>query len=169
MTETPISPTRVILPSPANPPRPPAPPAWWMVPAAPAPSAPLDVRVTVDLVIPGPPPEPEVRWWHRIRWGYNATCALCAMPLAGLWAPVLEAVRDDAGLAAAWTIAAAPLTVLGVLDNTRRVQARYAHEDLWAPRIRAAIARTLLLAASGATAMALPVTTVVYLVTGVRT
>ncbi|MEU9000519.1 hypothetical protein [Streptomyces sp. NPDC048551] len=185
MTEAPIHPTRIIPPGAPLPPQDPPPNGpeheteWWTapppppMPRPPAPppyspppaSGPIDVHVTLSWAAP----EPErPAWWRRIRWGYNAGCLLCAMPLSGPWAWLLGSVRDSEGLAGAWTLAVIPLAVLALLDNGRRIEAAAAHPDLWAPKLRAARARILLNAALIATATALPVTTVVYLITGVR-
>ncbi len=186
MTEAPITPTRIIPPGaplPARPPEPPrpAPPAvdWWRPPPAPPaprppvppphtpPSAPSQVDVHVTLTWATEPEPPA--WWRRIRWGYNAGCLLCAGPLAAPWAWALASVRDDQGLAGAWTLATVPLAVLALLDNARRVEAAHALPELWAPKLRAARARILLWAAITATATTLPATTLVYVITGVRT
>lgn len=131
----------------------------------PAPST-VDVHVTLSWAIP----EPEgPAWWRRIRWGYNAGCLLCAGPVSAPLAWALAEVRDGQGLAGAWTLAAIPLAVLALLDNARRIEAKHADPDLWAPKLRAARARILLDAALIATATTLPITTVVYALTGVRT
>lgn len=185
----PITPTRIIpagvpIPPPAGPPgwwapppappTPPTPPAGFSPPPPPAPRppdpGPLDVRVTVDVVLPGTEPAPEPSWWQRlrIRWVYNIGCAGAALPLSGPWAAVLVHVRDEQSLAGAWTIAVIPLVVLGLLDNARRVEALHAAPDLWGPRIRAALTRTALWTAVVSTVVALPINTAVYLLTGVR-
>jgi hypothetical protein len=185
MTEAPIIPTRIIPPRPALPPGPPIPPPppaipeWWQSPppppaprppvpppAEPLPPGQIDVHISLSWDTPEPPRPP---WWRRIRWGYNSGCLLCAMPLSGPWAWLLDSARDSQGLAGAWTLALIPLAVLARLDNARRVEVAVAHPDLWAPKIRAARARILLDAALIGTATTLPVTTVVYLLTGVRT
>ncbi|MGW4300407.1 hypothetical protein ACWEHT_11580 [Streptomyces sp. NPDC004646] len=193
----PITPTRVIptgqpLPAPAPaapppppPPRPPAPPSvrspdrdpdWWRPPSGPSgppPPVPVDVHVTVTIdqgglsVLPGPEPGP--RWWQRIRIGYNAALLALSTPLSGPWSWVLAHVRDEESLAGAWVMALIPLAVLTVLDNARRVEAVGAHPDLWGPKWRAALVRLLLWAAITATALTLPITTLAYLMTGVRT
>lgn len=187
MSSQPITPACIIPPGallPQRPPDPPrlAPPAdWWQAPPAPpahrppvsppyapppAPPGPVDVHVTLSWAAS----EPErPAWWRRIRWGYNAGCLLCAMPVSTPWAWVLESARDGQALAGAWTLAAISAAVLALLDNARRVEAEAAHPDLWRPKIRATRARVLLDAALIATATTLPITTVVYLVTGVRT
>ncbi|MEH0574328.1 hypothetical protein QBA54_07490 [Streptomyces sp. B21-108] len=189
----PITPTRIIpageplpLPAPASPPppppRPPAPPAvadpypdWWARgsgPSGPPPPVPVDVHVHVTIDAGGPlvpvDSDPGPRWWQRIRIGYNLACAACGLGLSGPWAWVLASVRDEESLAGAWIMAAVPIAVVALLDNARRVEAAAAHPDLWAPKIRAAITRTLLLSLAEATALTLPVTTLVYLITGVQ-
>ncbi|MFF8482352.1 hypothetical protein [Streptomyces antibioticus] len=182
----PIVPTRIIpagaplpAPAPPPPPRPPDPPDpdWWRgsgppAPFRPPPPVPVDVHITVTIEQGGPlvpaDPDPGPRWWQRIRWGYNLACATAGLALSGPWAWILAAARDEASLAGAWVIALIPLTVLAVLDNARRVEAAAAHPDLWAPKIRAALVRTVLWAAAEATALTLPITTLVYLLTGVQ-
>ncbi|MFD0353492.1 hypothetical protein ACFVHW_07045 [Streptomyces sp. NPDC127110] len=173
-----IPPGRPLPARPPEQPRTPLPADWWqtppppLVPRPPVPPphipapGPVDVHVTLSWAAPEPEQPP---WWRRIRWGYNAGCLLCAGPVSTPWAWALDSARDSQGLAGAWTLAAIPLAVLALLDNARRVEAEAAHPDLWRPKIRAARARILLDAALIATATTLPVTTVVYLVTGVRT
>ncbi|MEU0458578.1 hypothetical protein ABZ322_37700 [Streptomyces sp. NPDC006129] len=133
---------------------------------------PVDVRVQVDISTSGPlvPLEPErgPRWWSRIRIGYNAALAVLSLALAGPWARVLASVRDEASLAGAWVMALIPLTMLAFLDNARRAEAAGANPDLWAPKWRAALTRLLLWAAVLATAFTLPITTLVYALTGVK-
>ncbi|WP_406365254.1 hypothetical protein [Streptomyces sp. NBC_00645] len=185
-------PTRIVLgreqpermPAPAVPPpvppRPPAPPPppppepdWWRQSAAPPPPPPA-VYVQVDIALPDgylpqiPEAEPGPRWWQRRRPGYTAGCLLLAWPISGPWAAVLADVRDTEGLAGAWVMALGPMIVLAFADNVYRVAAAGAADDLWLPKIRAACARILLLAAALATARTLPVTTLVYAVTGVK-
>ncbi|WP_086765371.1 hypothetical protein [Streptomyces bobili] len=88
--------------------------------------------------------------------------------MSGPWAWVLQSVRDEQSLAGAWVMASIPLAVLVLLDNARRVEAMAAHHDLWAPKLRAALTRTALWAAVLATVLTLPITTLVYLITGVQ-
>ncbi len=179
----PILPTRVIpageaLPAPAPPPAPPAPPAppdWWRTaPGPPGPPDPVPVDVHVHLTVDqrgwqsAPDPDPDPRWWQRIRWGYNAALAVLSLTLAGPWGAVLASVRDEESLAGAWVMAAIPLVVLGYLDNARRIEAAGAHPDLWAPKWRAAAMRLLLWAAVLGTVLTLPITTLVYALTGVK-
>lgn len=187
----PITPTRVIpagetLPAPAvpppPPPPPPAPPAvpdpgpdWWRPgpgPSGPPPPVPVDVHVTVTVDQGGwlsvPDPEPSPRWWQKIRIGYNLALAFLSLTLAGPWAALLAQVRDEESLAGAWVMALIPLVVLGFLDNARRAEAAGANPDLWAPKWRAAIIRLLLWAAVIGTCLALPITTLVYALTGVK-
>lgn len=191
MTGKPIIPTRVIpagetLPVPAAPPPPPpvppAPPGfpdpepdWWQPgsgPSGPPPPVPVDVHVTVTIDHGGPlipaDPEPGPRWWQRIRIGYNAGLAFLALALAGPWGNVLASVRDEESLAGAWVMALIPLVIIAFVDNAKRAEAAGAHPDLWAPKWRAAIARLLLWAAVIATVLTLPITTLVYALTGVK-
>ncbi|MFD3802626.1 hypothetical protein ACFWTC_03135 [Streptomyces sp. NPDC058619] len=179
--------TRIIPPGAPLPPRPPDPPGpprltlpddWWRQPPPPRPPTPppytppppppgqVDIHVTLSWAAP----EPErPAWWRRIRWGYNAGCLLCAGPVSAPLAWALAGVRDSQGLAGAWTLAAIPIAVLTLLDNGRRVEAEHAIPELWAPKLRAIRARILLYAALTATATTLPATTLVYVLTGVRT
>ncbi|MFF9269100.1 hypothetical protein [Streptomyces rochei] len=168
-------PAPVSLPPPPAPPAPPPPPDWWHggpPPAAPPPPVPVDVHVTVTIEQGGwlavPEPEPGPRWWQRIRWGYNAALAFLSLTLAGPWGALLASVRDEESLAGAWVMAAIPLVVLGVLDNARRVEALHADPDLWLPKFRAASVRFLLWAAVLGTVLTLPITTLVYALTGVK-
>lgn len=186
----PITPTRVIpagqpLPAPAGPPPPPVrpappappaspdPPPWWTRPRPPAPPlpVPVDVQVTVTIDTHTPQPEPVrgPRWWRRVRIAYNALCALLGFILCGPWAWVLTTVRNEESLTGAWVIALIPLVVLAFWDNARRIEAAHADPDLWAPKVRALLARVLLWAALLATALSLPLTTLVYAITGVHT
>lgn len=115
-----------------------------------------------------PDPEPAEHWWGRIRIGYNLACALLGFVLCGPWAWVLAHVRYEESLAGAWVMAVIPLVVFGFIDNARRVEARHADPDLWAPRLKAAAARVLLWAAVEATALTLPISTLIYAMTGVQ-
>ncbi|GAA3956835.1 hypothetical protein GCM10022384_07450 [Streptomyces marokkonensis] len=180
----PITPTRVIpagqslpapVPPPPPPPRPPADPDWWRPgsgPSGPPPPVPIDVHVHIDITPGGPPaipdPEPGPRWWSRIRIGYNLALAALSLTFAGPWGAFLATVRDEESLAGAWTMAVIPLIVLAVLDNARRVEALHADPDLWAPKWRAALARFLLWTAVIGTVLTLPITTLVYALTGVK-
>ncbi|MEU4169466.1 hypothetical protein AB0F46_21645 [Streptomyces sp. NPDC026665] len=174
-------PTRIVLgreqmPTPSLSPAPPPPPPdlpWWHQPPAPPPPPPV-VHVHVDVALPDgylpqvPDPQPGPRWWQRRRPGYTAACLLIAWPLSSPWAALLADVRDTESLAGAWVMAIGPLIVLAFADNVYRVAAAGAAGDLWIPKIRAACARILLLTATIATARALPLTTLVYAVTGVK-
>ncbi|MDX2700789.1 hypothetical protein [Streptomyces ipomoeae] len=150
-------------------------PEWWrnqpVLRQPPPPPVPVDVHVIVTIDPGGAlvpvEPEPGPRWWGRIRIAYNAACATCGLMVCGPWAWTLTEIRDES-LPGAWVTAVIPLTVLGFLDNARRVEALHADPELWLPRVRAAIARTLLWAAGIATALALPISTVIYVLTGVR-
>ncbi|MFF3190532.1 hypothetical protein [Streptomyces misionensis] len=186
MSSKPIVPTRIIpagtpLPAPAAPPpAPPAPPAGppaggWP-PSAPPPRPPappaapdIIVHATIHLPVPDEPaPAPGIRWWQTFRIGYNLACSLVALPLASRWADVLADARTAAGLAGAWVIALVPLGVVALVDNTLAVTAANCAPRLWLPRIRAAASRVALWALLIGTAIALPVMTVVYVITGVR-
>ncbi|WCN07332.1 hypothetical protein [Streptomyces sp. M92] len=128
------------------------------------------MTVTVDqggwLSVPDPEPGP--RWWQKIRWGYNLALAFLSLTLAGPWGAVLASVRDEEPLAGAWVMALIPLVVLAFLDNARRAEAAGADPDLWAPKWRAACVRLLLWAAVLGTVLTLPITTLVYVLTGVK-
>lgn len=180
----PITPTRIIpagapLPVPAGPPPPPAPPMppappsdWWRNrPGSPdpLPPAPVDVHVHVTVSQGGPPDPPQIPWWRRIRWGYHALMVLLAFPVSGPWAKVLDSVRHGEGLPAAWVMAATVWALAAVWDNVSRIRARHADPDAWLPKWRAGIARLLLYAVITATTLALPITTLVYWITGVDT
>ena len=187
----PITPSRIIpagesLPAPAAPPPPPPPllppVGWWDRPADPPPPPPpapivpvvpvvpdVVVHATIYLPVPDEPePAPGIRWWQTFRFGYNALCAAVGSPVAVQWAGVLADVRDEAGLAGAWVIALVPLGVVALVDNVWSVVAANSAPRLWLPRIRAAAARAALWALLIGTAVALPVMTLVYVVTGVR-
>ncbi|MFJ9758306.1 hypothetical protein [Streptomyces sp. NPDC101149] len=90
------------------------------------------------------------------------------MPLTGWWATVLAACRDEAGLAAAWALAAVPGAVVAFADNVHRIAAAGAADGLWLPKVRATISRVLLWTAVLGPALSLPVSTIVYVLTGVR-
>ncbi|MEU8968133.1 hypothetical protein AB0D11_02460 [Streptomyces monashensis] len=94
--------------------------------------------------------------------------AALAFPCCGPWARVLTAAHHDMPLEGAWVVAVIPLALAAFWDNAARIQARHADPDLWMPRIRAFVARLALYATAEATALALPVTTLVYLMTGVN-
>ncbi|MDX2623833.1 hypothetical protein PV356_30720 [Streptomyces sp. WI03-5b] len=89
------------------------------------------------------------------------------LPLTSGWAGILTDVRDEASLAGAWVMATIPLALAAVADNHYRITAR-AHPDLWLPRARATGARVLLWVTVLGAAAALPIATVVYVITGVR-
>lgn len=184
----PIEPTRIIpaaesLPVPAAPPPPPpvppAPPGfpdpdpeWWRPGSGPSAPVPVDVHVHIALDQGGPlvpaDPDPGPAWYQRIRIGYNLALGFLALGPAGPWSWVLASVRDEEGLAGAWVMALIPLVILGFLDNARQVEARCSNPDLWAPKLRAGLFRCLLWAAVIATVLTLPLTTLVYAITGVK-
>ncbi|MFE4691242.1 hypothetical protein ACFRH6_14430 [Streptomyces sp. NPDC056749] len=145
---------------------------WWRPPTPPPPVAvppPLDIHIHIDpsAWLPVTEPEPGPSWWARCRPVYNAACIFVGLPLTSGWAGVLIDVRDEASLAGAWVMATIPLAVAAVADNHHRITARV-HPDLWAPRARAAAARVLLWVTILGAAAALPIATVVYVLTGVR-
>ena len=113
-----------------------------------------------------PEPAPGPRWWQRLRIG----CAVAGFCLSGPWAWVLKDIRDDGtnGLAGAWVMALVVLTVLAVWDNACRIAAKHSDPEAWMPRIRATVARILLWAALIAIALTLPITTLVFFVTGIH-
>lgn len=131
---------------------------------------PVDVHVTVHVQAGGDPdPEPDPPWWRRIRWGYHLGMAVLAFPVSGPWAWVLNDVRHEKNLAAAWVMAAFVWALIAVWDNVCRIRALQAHPEAWLPKLRAFIARLLLYAVITATVLTLPLTTLVYWITGVRT
>ncbi|MEU8723536.1 hypothetical protein [Streptomyces antimycoticus] len=167
-------------PPPSPPPPPPVapePPEWWRMPVPPAPPTPptvppvhvhVDVHIDPSAWLPvEPEPEPLPRWYQRIRWGYNLACALAALPISAPWAAALGSCRYEAGLGAAWVLALVPLGITAFADNVRRIEAAGAHPDLLPPKVRAAVCRVLLYAQVIAIGIALPVTTLVYIITGV--
>ncbi len=91
-----------------------------------------------------------------------------ALPLSGPWAWVLTDVQEEKGLDAAWVMAIIPLALAAVWDNVTRIRALQAHPDEWLPKARAALARLILYAMATATVLALPLTTLVYWITGVK-
>ncbi|MER7222610.1 hypothetical protein [Streptomyces rubradiris] len=95
--------------------------------------------------------------------------ALAAFPLSGPWAWVLADVREQASLTGTWVIAVTPLAIVAWWDNAARIQARHADPDLWGPKVRATAARLVLYATAEATALTLPITTLVFWTTGVHT
>jgi len=84
------------------------------------------------------------------------------------WADVLGDARAEAGLAGAWVIALVPLGVVALADNVWSVGVANSAAGLWLPRIRAAASRVALWALLIGIAAALPVMTVVYVITGVQ-
>jgi hypothetical protein len=169
----PIHPTRII-PGPGSPPPPAGPPApWWHGAPPPPPVVHVDVHLPAPLppvqpAVVAPDPQPGIRWWQTFRPLYNLACAACAWPLAARWADVLTDARISASMAGAWVIALVPLGVVALVDNVWAVAAANAAPRLWLPRIKAAASRVALWALLTGTAVALPVMTVVYIVTGVR-
>lgn len=152
-------------------------PEWWRgghIRTSPPPlPVPVDVHVAVTIDAAGPlvpvEPEPGPRWWQRIRIAYNIACAIGGFVICGPWAWLLTAAREGQGLAAAWVAALIPLLISAFIDNARRVEALHADPDLWLPRLKAVVARVVLWAFLEAAALALPVTSLVYWITGVQT
>ncbi|MER6607363.1 hypothetical protein ABT282_15975 [Streptomyces sp. NPDC000927] len=164
-------------PPPPPPPASPAPPAagdWWLRAAPPAPPAappPMDIHIHIDpsAWLPvEPEPEPGPPWWIRWRPGYQTACIIAGLPITDFWSGVLVFFRDDTTLTTAWVVAAIPLGITAMADNVYRIAAAGAHPDLWHPKIRAAGARILLWALALATLLSLPLTTVIYWITGVQ-
>lgn len=150
----PITPTRVIpagAPLPARAPdpgeappwrTPPPPPPPVIPPAAPwpppaPPPGPIEVRVTVDLApIPEPEPEPEPGLWARL-WDWLVTWRMISAILAallpwaagqspvGIWSHTVHQARAEAGVGAAYVIAAVALAAAWGLDR---------HTGRWVPR-----------------------------------
>ncbi|WP_199791691.1 hypothetical protein [Streptomyces turgidiscabies] len=149
------------------------PPDWWRSrlpdPPPPVPPVPVDVHVTVTVDLQGPLDPPPDPWWRRVRWGYHALMVLLAFPVSGPWAAVLDSVRHQEGLPAAWVMAAIVWALVAVWDNVSRIRALHAHPEAWLPKIRARVARLLLYAVITATVLTLPITTLVYWITGVDT
>ncbi|MEU0808778.1 hypothetical protein [Streptomyces sp. NPDC005970] len=127
----------------------------------------VDVHIDPSAWLAVPEPEPLPRWYQRIRIGYNFACAAASLPIATPWAAALGSCRYEAGLGAAWVVALVPLGITAFADNVRRIEAAGAHPDLAPPKVRAAVCRVLLYAQVIAIAIALPVTTIVYVITGV--
>jgi hypothetical protein len=148
-----IIPTRIIpagAPLPARPPEPgdippwrnpPPPPPPVIPPAAPwppppPPSGPIEVRVTVDLVAPAEP-EPEPGPWARL-WDWLVTWRMISAILAallpwaagqspvGIWSHTVHQARTEAGIGAAYVIAAVALAAAWALDR---------HTGRWLPRV----------------------------------
>lgn len=129
---------------------------------------PVDVHVTVHMQAGGDPdPEPDPPWWRRIRWGYHFGMTVLAFPVSGPWAWVLNDVRHEQNLTAAWVVAAVVWALIAVWDNVCRIRTLQAHPEAWLPKLRAFIARLLLYAVITATVLTLPLTTLVYWITGV--
>ncbi|MEH0650679.1 hypothetical protein QA995_14860 [Streptomyces scabiei] len=147
-----IIPTRIIpagAPLPARPPEPgdippwrnpPPPPPPVIPPAAPwpppaPPPGPIEVRVTVDLVAPAEPePEPGLLsrlWDWLVTWRMISAILAALLPWAagqspvGIWSHTVHQARTEAGIGAAYVIAAVALTAAWALDR---------HTGRWIPR-----------------------------------
>ncbi|AMM12347.1 hypothetical protein Salbus254_5919 [Streptomyces albidoflavus] len=154
-TSRPITPTRVIPAGAPLPPRPPDPdeePPWWhqrKAPAPPSPRAPasaapsdppppIQVHVTVDLTPVEEPPPPTrtqrvVDWlWDRCTdWRLLSAVLAALAPWlngtspAGAWAATLHDARTEAGLPAAYLLAAAALGITWAINRRGRWAGRF--------------------------------------------
>lgn len=150
----PVTPTRVIpagAPLPARAPEPGEAPPWRTPPPPPPPppAAPAPVpdpdRRTVEvrhvheivLTSPDPDPQPSPRLWERlwdalITWRMLVAILAALIPWAdghspvGIWAHTLHLARTEAGILAAYVIAAVALTTAWTLDKrTSRAVPRF--------------------------------------------
>ncbi|MFC9752998.1 hypothetical protein [Streptomyces sp. NPDC056921] len=131
----------------------------------------MDIHIHIDpsAWLPvEPESEPGPPWWIRWRPGYQAACIAAGLPLTDAWSGLLALLRDDASLTSAWVVAAIPLGIAALADNHHRITAAGANPDLWMPKIKAAGARIVLWSLTLSTGLALPLTTVIYWVTGVQ-
>ncbi|MFD9151553.1 hypothetical protein [Streptomyces diastaticus] len=121
------------------PPAPPTPPAPRPPAPEPPPPGPIEVRVTVDL-LPVEEPDPPSRWARLVDW----VCARCTdwrllsavlAALApwlggtspvGAWAATLHDARTEAGLPAAYLVAAVALAVAWAINRRGRWLGRFA-------------------------------------------
>ncbi|MEU8316679.1 MULTISPECIES: hypothetical protein [Actinomycetes] len=168
----PIVPTRIIPPGAPLPARPPAPgelPPWRTTPPAPPtppstswqpadpPPGPLEVRVTVDLVVPAAPDEPEPPLWARIwdrlaDWRLLTAIAAALLPWAGgyspagAWSATLADARTTASPLAAYTLAIGTTGLCWWLDR---------RSGRWLPRM---LLVTTLVGATGAISLFDPIT-----------
>ncbi|MFI0718903.1 hypothetical protein [Streptomyces sp. NPDC021224] len=154
------------------PPPPPVPPAPYTPPPAPAPLPPRDVVVTVDpiridvTITTGPPPEPDPPTWaDRLQARRNGICCFLAFLPATAWAGVLHTAWQQAGLSAAWVMAATAAATAAVYDQRRRGREPSTPTDRGRGNL---LTRTALCAALLAPALGLPVVgSAAYLMTGV--
>ncbi|MET9140551.1 hypothetical protein [Streptomyces parvulus] len=151
----PVTPTRVIpagAPLPARPPEPGEAPPWRTPPPPPPPAAappvpfppppesrPLEVRHTHEVVLtwPEPEPDPGPRLWERLwerlfTWRMVVAILAALTPWAGgqspvgLWSGTVHQARTEAGVLAAYVLAAVAVTAAWVLDRrTHRAVPRF--------------------------------------------
>jgi hypothetical protein len=105
-------------------------------------------------------------WFERLRPGYNGAAIVLGLPLTAAWSHAVHQCAAETSLAGGWVLALVPLGIVAFADN---VYGAAAHAKRWAPKIRAFGARVLLWVAVLGAVTALPILTIVYLVTGVRT
>ncbi|MFF9043323.1 hypothetical protein [Streptomyces parvulus] len=151
----PVTPSRVIpagAPLPARPPEPGETPPWRTTPPPPPPAAappapfpppleprPLEVRHTHEVVLtwPEPEPDPGPRLWERLwerllTWRMVVAILAALTPWAGgqspvgLWSGTVHQARTEAGVLAAYVIAAVAVTAAWGLDrHTHRAVPRF--------------------------------------------
>lgn len=152
----PVTPTRIIpagAPLPARAPAPDELPPWRTPPPPPPPPVtpapvprppdpdpgPMVVRPVHEIVLtsPDPDPVPGPRWWHQVwdrlfTWRMLAAILAALTPWAGgrspvgIWAHTLHQARTEAGIGAAYVIAAVALSATWALDrHTGRVIPRF--------------------------------------------
>lgn len=134
-----LPPWRMPPPPPAPPASPP-PPAWPSMGPAPAPPEVMHVIHEV-IVTPAPPPEPDPPLWarawdwlwdHLVTWRMLLAIAAALLPWAdghspvGVWSRVVHQARTEAGVPAAYVIAAVGLAATWALDrHTGRAVPRF--------------------------------------------
>ncbi|MFJ6073682.1 hypothetical protein ACIQFU_23045 [Streptomyces sp. NPDC093065] len=145
-TPRPVTPTRVIpagAPLPTRPPEPGELPPWRTPPPPPVPSSPdprpVEIRHTHEVVLTWaePDPEPDPRLWERL-WERLFTWRMVVAILAaltpwlaghspvGLWSTAVHQLRLEAGILAAYVVAAGTLTATWILDRrTHRAVPRF--------------------------------------------
>ncbi|MCM1972304.1 hypothetical protein [Streptomyces sp. G1] len=150
----PVTPTRIVPAGAPLPPRPPDPgetPPWWQkppTPPPPAPPAPSDpdpgpvevrhvhhIQLTWQDPDPDPDPDPPVwaRAWDLISAWRNLLAVLAALvpwidghSPVGLWSHTLHEARTEAGIAAAYILAAVALAAAWAVDRrTGRAAPRF--------------------------------------------
>lgn len=104
-------------------------------------------------------------WFERLRPGYNGAAIGIGLPLTAAWSHAVHQCAAETSLAGGWVLAVVPFGIVAFANN---IYGAATHARRWAPKIRAFAARILLWAAGLGAVTALPVLTVVFLVTGVR-